>query len=55
MVFESAIEFYPSPAMTQSKRPSVVFANVKNLYLVGDAIDAAGIGGSSHIAFNSAP
>lgn len=54
MVFESAIGFYPSTAMTQSKRPSVVFPNVKNLYLVGDATDAAGIGGCSDITFNSA-
>ena len=54
MVFESAIGFYPSPAMTQPKRPSVIFPNVKNLYLVGDATDAAGIGGCSDIAFNSA-
>jgi phytoene dehydrogenase-like protein len=54
MVFESAIGFYPSPAMTQPKRPSVIFPNVQNLYLVGDATDAAGIGACSDIAFNSA-
>jgi phytoene desaturase len=54
MIFGTAIGFYPSPSMTHSKRPSVIFPNVKNLYLVGDATNAAGIGGSSDIAFNSA-
>ncbi|MDQ5842784.1 MAG: FAD-dependent oxidoreductase, partial [Thermoproteota archaeon] len=54
MVFESAIGFYPSTAMSQSKRPGVVFPNVKNLYLVSDSTDAPGIGGCSDIAFNSA-
>jgi phytoene dehydrogenase-like protein len=54
MVLSPAIGFYPSSNMTRSKRPSVSFPNVKFLYLVGDATNAAGIGGSSDIAFNSA-
>jgi phytoene dehydrogenase-like protein len=54
MVFRTAIGFYPSPSMTRSKRPSVTFPNVTNLYLVGDSTNAEGIGGSSDIAFNSA-
>jgi phytoene dehydrogenase-like protein len=54
MVFGTAIGFYPSPSMTRSKRPSVLFPTVANLYLVGDATNAGGIGGSSDIAFNSA-
>jgi phytoene dehydrogenase-like protein len=54
MVFGTAIGFYPSPSMTRSKRPSVSFPTVTNLYLVGDATNAGGIGGSSDIAFNSA-
>ncbi len=54
MVFGTAIGFYPSLSMTRSKRPSVSFPTVTNLYLVGDATNAGGIGGSSDIAFNSA-
>jgi phytoene dehydrogenase-like protein len=54
MVFRTAIGFYPSPSMTRSKRPGITFPTVKNLYLVGDCTNAAGIGGSSDIAFNSA-
>ncbi len=54
MVFRTAIGFYPSPSMTRSKRPSIRFSTVTNLYLVGDATNAPGIGGSSDIAFNSA-
>ena len=54
MVFRTAIGFYPSPSMTRSKRPGITFPTVKNLYLVGDSTNAAGIGGSSDIAFNSA-
>ena len=54
MVFRTAIGFYPSPSMTRSKRPGITFPNVTNLYLVGDSTNAAGIGGSSDIAFNSA-
>src|ERR687894_3258888 len=44
MVFGTAIGFYPSPSMTRSQRPSVLFPTVANLYLVGDATDAEGIG-----------
>lgn len=54
MVFRTAIGFYPSPSMTRSKRPGITFPTVMNLYLVGDSTNAAGIGGSSDIAFNSA-
>lgn len=54
MIFGTTIGFYPSPSMAHSKRPSVIFPNVKNLYLVGDATNAAGIGGSSDMAFSSA-
>ncbi len=54
MVFENAVGFYPSPAMSRSKRPDISFPNVKNLYLVGDAVNTAGIGGTSDIAFTSA-
>jgi phytoene dehydrogenase-like protein len=54
MVFENAIGFYPSPSMTRSKRPSVSVPTVKNLYLVGDAMNTEGIGGTSDIAFTSA-
>jgi phytoene dehydrogenase-like protein len=54
MVFRTAIGFYPSPSMTRSKRPGITFPSVTNLYLVGDCTNAAGIGGSSDIAFNSA-
>jgi phytoene dehydrogenase-like protein len=54
MVFRTAIGFYPSPSMTRSKRPGITFPTVKDLYLVGDCTNAAGIGGSSDIAFNSA-
>lgn len=54
MIFRTSIGYYPSPSMTRSKKPSVIFPNVKNLYLVGDATNAEGIGGSSDIAFNSA-
>jgi phytoene dehydrogenase-like protein len=54
MIFGTAIGFYPSPSMTRSRRPSVIFPNVKNLYLVGDSTNATGIGGSSDIAFSSA-
>jgi phytoene dehydrogenase-like protein len=54
MIFGTTIGFYPSPSMAQSRRPSVIFPNVKNLYLVGDGTNAAGIGGSSDIAFSSA-
>jgi phytoene dehydrogenase-like protein len=53
MIFGTAIGFYPSPSMTRSRRPSVIFPNVKNLYLVGDSTNATGIGGSSDIAFSS--
>jgi phytoene dehydrogenase-like protein len=54
MIFGTAIGFYPSPSMTRSRRPSVIFPNVKNLYFVGDSTNATGIGGSSDIAFSSA-
>jgi phytoene dehydrogenase-like protein len=54
MVFRTAIGFYPSPSMTRSKRPGITFPTVTDLYLVGDSTNAAGIGGSSDIAFNSA-
>jgi phytoene dehydrogenase-like protein len=54
IVFSTAIGFYPSPSMTRSKRPGIIFPNVTNLYLVGDSTNAEGIGGSSDIAFNSA-
>ena len=54
MVFENAIGFYPSPLMTRSRRPSVLIPTVRNLFLVGDAVNAVGIGGTSDIAFSSA-
>ena len=54
MVFENAIGFYPSPLITRSRRPSVIIPTVPNLFLVGDALNAAGIGGTSDIAFSSA-
>jgi phytoene dehydrogenase-like protein len=54
MIFGTTIGFYPSPSMAHSKRPSAIFPNVKNLYLVGDATNAVGIGGSSDMAFSSA-
>ena len=54
MIFENAIGFYPSPLMTRSRRPSVLIPTVRNLFLVGDAVNAAGIGGTSDIAFSSA-
>jgi phytoene dehydrogenase-like protein len=54
MVFRTAIGFYPSPSMTRSKRPGIIFPSVTNLYLVGDSTNAEGIGGSSDISFNSA-
>jgi phytoene dehydrogenase-like protein len=54
MVFRTAIGFYPSLSMTRSKRPGITFPTVTDLYLVGDCTNAAGIGGSSDIAFNSA-
>jgi phytoene dehydrogenase-like protein len=54
MIFGTAIGFYPSPSMTRSKRPSISFPTVKNIYLVGDGTNASGIGGSSDIAFSSA-
>jgi len=37
MIFGTTIGFYPSLAMTCSKRPTVIFPNAKNAYLVGDA------------------
>lgn len=54
MVFENAVGFYPSPAMTRLKRPEISVPAVNNLYLVGDAVSASGIGGTSDIAFASA-
>jgi 15-cis-phytoene desaturase len=54
MIFGTTIGFYPSPSMAHSKRPSAIFPNVKNLYLVGDSTNAVGIGGSSDMAFSSA-
>ncbi len=54
MVFENAVGFYPSPAMTCLKRPDILVPAVKNLYLVGDAVGVSGIGGTSDIAFASA-
>jgi phytoene dehydrogenase-like protein len=54
MVFENAIGFYPSLSMTRLRRPSVLIPTVRNLFLVGDAVNTAGIGGTSDIAFSSA-
>ncbi|MDQ3836436.1 MAG: FAD-dependent oxidoreductase [Thermoproteota archaeon] len=54
MVFSTTIGFYPKPSMNRPKRPGVSFQGLKNLYLVGDAVNVDGIGGSSDAAFNSA-
>jgi phytoene dehydrogenase-like protein len=54
MVFSTTIGFYPKPSMNRPKRPGVSLQGLKNLYLVGDAVNVDGIGGSSDAAFNSA-
>jgi phytoene dehydrogenase-like protein len=54
MVFSTTIGFYPKPSMNRPKRPSVSLQGLKNLYLVGDAVNVNGVGGSSDAAFNSA-
>ncbi|MFL6424793.1 MAG: phytoene desaturase family protein [Nitrososphaeraceae archaeon] len=54
MVFSTTIGFYPKPSMSRSKRPNFSLQGLKNLYLVGDATNVDGIGGSSDAAFNSA-
>jgi hypothetical protein len=54
MVFSATIGFYPKPSMNRLKRPNVTLQGLKNLYLVGDAVNVDGIGGSSDAAFNSA-
>jgi len=40
--------------MNRLKRPNVTLQGLKNLYLVGDAVNVDGIGGSSDATFNSA-
>jgi phytoene dehydrogenase-like protein len=54
MVFSTTIGIYPKPTMNRPKRPSVSLRSLKNLYLVGDAVNVDGVGGSSDAAFNSA-
>jgi phytoene dehydrogenase-like protein len=54
MVFSTTIGFYPKPSMNRLKRPNVTLQGLKNLYLVGDAVNVDGIGGSSDATFNSA-
>jgi phytoene dehydrogenase-like protein len=54
MVFSTTIGFYPKPSMNRLKRPNITLQGLKNLYLVGDAVNVDGIGGSSDAAFNSA-
>jgi phytoene dehydrogenase-like protein len=54
MVFSTTIGFYPKRSMNRPKRPSVSVRGLKNMYLVGDAVNVDGIGGSSDAAFNSA-
>ncbi len=54
MVFSTTIGFYPKPSMNRPKRPGVSLQGLKNLYLVGDAVNIDGVGGSSDAAFNSA-
>ena len=54
MVFSTTIGFYPKRSMNRPNRPSVSLQGMKGLYLVGDAVDVDGVGGSSDAAFNSA-
>jgi phytoene dehydrogenase-like protein len=54
MVFRTTIGFYPKPSMNRPKRPGVSLQGLKNLYLVGDAVNVDGVGGSSDASFNSA-
>ena len=54
MVFSTTIGFYPKASMDHPKRPNVSLRGLTNLYLVGDAVNVDGVGGSSVAAFNSA-
>lgn len=54
MVFDNVIGTYPVIGQSQKDRPRVKFRHIENLYLVGDAVNAPGIGGSSNTAFSSA-
>jgi phytoene dehydrogenase-like protein len=54
MVFNTTIGFYPKRSMNRPKRPNVSLQGVENMYLVGDAVNVDGVGGSSDAAFNSA-
>jgi hypothetical protein len=54
MAFDTVIGTYPKISQTRPKRPSITMENIRNLYLVGDAIYVPTIGSSSDAAFNSA-
>jgi phytoene dehydrogenase-like protein len=56
MVFDTVIGRYPlvSSAPSFAKRLPIQFPDIRSLYIVGDAADAEGIGGSSDAAFMSA-
>lgn len=54
MAFDTVIGWYPGISSSYASRIPIKFANVDNLYFVGDAADSPGIGGSSDAAFTSA-